>query len=81
MVKVNKDLQKSYREAFAGGWNAYLGVRQIKDDESPEMINTDFKGRSGIGNREGYSQIGTPATETSGVKGMGHFIHPLFISY
>ena len=71
MVKVNKDLQKSYREAFAGGWNAYLGVRQIKDDESPEMINTDFKGRSGIGNREGYSQIGTPATETSGVKGMG----------
>jgi len=70
MVKVTKDLQKSYREAFAGGWNAYLGVRQIKDDESPEMLNTDFKGRSAIGSREGYDQIGTPATYTSGVKGM-----------
>lgn len=68
---ASKDLKKIFRNKFAGGINSYLGVRQIKDDESPEMINCDFKGKGGVGNRQGYSQIGTPETYTSGVKGMG----------
>lgn len=68
----NKDgLQKKYRDKFAGGLNSYLGVRQIKDDESPDMINCDFIGKGGIGNREGYTKIGTAADYVSGIKGMG----------
>ena len=62
-------LKKKYRDKFAGGVNSYLGVRQIKDDESPDMVNCDFKGEGGIGNRDGYTEIGTPATYTSGVYG------------
>ena len=48
-----------------------MGVRQIKDNESPDMTNCDFVGKGGIGNREGYLEIGSPATYTSGIKGMG----------
>lgn len=65
-------LKKKYYDNFAGGWNAFLGVRQIKNEESPDMNNCDFKGKGGIGNRQGYSQVGTPATYTSGIKGMGN---------
>jgi hypothetical protein len=64
-------LQKRYRDNFSGGWNAYLGVRQIKDNESPEMTNVDFIGKGGIGNRQGYTEIESPLTYTSGIKGMG----------
>jgi len=65
-------LQKQYRNDFSGGWNAYLGIRQIKDSESPDLSNCDLFGKGGIGNRLGYSQIGTAtASYTYGVKGMG----------
>ena len=68
---MKSTLQKKYRNSFAGGINSYLGVRQIKDNESPDMTNCDFVGKGGIGNREGYLEIGSPATYTSGIKGMG----------
>jgi len=64
-------LQKQFRSNFAGGWNSYLGVRQIKDSESPDMSNCDFKGAEGIGNRQGYAQISTVGSYASGVKGIG----------
>jgi len=65
-------LQKVYRDSFAGGVNSYLGVRQIKDEESPDMTNCDFIGKGGIGNRIGYTEIGSPsANYASGIKGLG----------
>jgi len=68
---ATKDLVKKYRNKFAGGINSYLGARQIKDEESPEMINCDFKGKGGIGNRQGYTQIGAAdADYNDGVYGM-----------
>lgn len=69
---ANKQVKK-YRADFAGGVNVYLGVRQIKDSESPDATNCDFKGKGGIGNREGYTKIGSADTYTSGVKGMAAF--------
>lgn len=64
-------LEKQYRSDFAGGVNSYLGVRQIKDNESPDMINCDFVGKGGIGNRAGYTEIGTTdADYNDGVYGL-----------
>ena len=66
-----KNLEKKYRNNFAGGWNAYLGVRQIKDEESPDMTNCDFYGKGGIGNRQGYTAVGAAdATNNDGIVGL-----------
>lgn len=71
MAKDTQGFKKQFRDKFAGGWNSFLGVRQIQDDEFPDGLNLDFKGKGGIGNRKGYSIVGAAATYTSGVKGMG----------
>lgn len=72
MAKAKEGFKKEFRDKFAGGWNSFLGVRQIKDDESPDMLNCDFKGKGGIGNRLGYTAIGAAdATWLNGVYGMG----------
>lgn len=72
MKKTEGKLQKRYRDNFAGGINSYLGVRQIKDEESPDMTNCDFVGKGGIGNRQGYTAIGAAdSTNNDGVVGMG----------
>lgn len=63
--------EKRYRDSFAGGINSYLGVRQIDDNESPDMTNCDFYGKGGICNRQGYTEIGDPdSTNNDGVVGM-----------
>jgi len=71
MKTTEGQLQKTYYADFSGGQNSFIGVRQIQDNESPDASNCDFLGKGGIGNRQGYTQIGTPATYTSGVAGMG----------
>jgi len=71
MKKKEGKIDKRYRDNFAGGANLYLGVRQIKDNESPDMTNCDFYGKGGVGNRQGYSIIGAAdATNNDGVVGM-----------
>jgi len=72
MATQDKTLQKKYYADFSGGNNSFIGIRQIKDTESPDSANCDFLGKGGIGNRQGYAQIGSPVTFTSGVKGMGN---------
>lgn len=69
--KTYGSLEKKYRSKFAGGYNPFLGPRQIEDDESPDMSNCDFFGKSGIGNRLGYSKVGTTSTYTSAGYGLG----------
>jgi len=66
-------LNKRIRDDFAGGCNYFLGVRQIKDNESPNAINCDFKGRSGVGNREGYTEVGSVADSREAIYGMAYF--------
>jgi hypothetical protein len=64
----------NYYNDFSGGANLYLGPRQIKDNESPDSINNDFKGKGGVGNRDGYSQIGSVgATYDLGIFGMSEY--------
>lgn len=64
----------NYYSDFSGGVNLFLGPRQIKDNESPSAINCDFKGKGGVGNREGYDQVGvTGATYDQGIYGMAEF--------
>lgn len=64
-------LNKKYYVDFSGGNNSFVGPRQIKDNESPDSANCDFMGKGGIGNRQGYEEIQSPTTYTSGIKGMG----------
>lgn len=62
-----------YYTDFAGGVNLYLGSRQIKDNETPDAVNCDFKGRAGVGNRQGFTQIGAVADSRTAVYGMSEF--------
>ena len=64
-------ITKRYRTDFSGGVNLYLGPRQIKDNESPDAINCDFKGRAGVGNRQGYTEIGEVTDSRTKIYGMG----------
>lgn len=66
-------LTKDIRNNFAGGVNLYLGPRQIKDNESPNATNCDFKGKGGIGSRIGYSEIGAVADSRTAIYGMAEY--------
>lgn len=72
MAAINQITTKVYSD-FAGGVNLYLGPRQVQDNESPNATNCDFKGKGGIGNRSGYTQIGSNSGYTSGIYGMTEF--------
>lgn len=64
----------NYYNDYSGGCNLFLGPRQIKNNESPGAINCDFKGKGGVGNREGYSQVGaTGTTYDEGIFGMAEY--------
>ena len=63
-------LNKKYFDNLAGGVNNFLGSRQIKDSESPDAINCDFAGKQGIGNRQGYTEIGAVADSRTKIYGM-----------
>lgn len=58
---------------FSGGVNLYLGPRQVADNESPNAVNCDFKGRGGVGNRSGYTKVGTAGSYSSGVFGLAEY--------
>jgi len=60
------------RKDFVGGNNYTYGSRQVNDNESPDAVNCDFKGRTGVGNRAGYTQLGTVSTYNLG-KGLAEF--------
>lgn len=63
---------KYYRD-FSGGINYYHGPRQVEDNQSPNAINCDFKGKSGVGNRQGYSQVGAVADSRTKIFGMNEY--------
>lgn len=60
------------RKDFSGGCNYFYGSRQIDDNESPDAVNCDFKGKTGVGNRAGYTQFGSPSTYSAG-RGLSEF--------
>lgn len=66
-------LQKEFRNDFAGGTNYYAGIRSVSDNESPYSVNVDFKGTGSVGNRLGYTQIGTVTSSRSQIWGMSEY--------
>lgn len=66
-------LQKKFLIDFGGGTNYYAGVRGVKDNESPNSINIDFKGTGSVGNRPGYIQVGTVTSSRTKIYGMGEY--------
>jgi hypothetical protein len=65
------------RDNFAGGVNYFYGSRQVQDNESPNAINCDFKGETGVGNRSyGYTQIGTVPGGLTLAYGLGQLHTP-----
>lgn len=73
MALSEGQLTKRYRTDWGGGVNMYLSPRQIKDNESPNATNCDFKGRGGIGNRDGYRQLGSVSSGRTETFGMTRF--------
>lgn len=70
-VAVNK-FTSLQRKDFSGGVNYYYGSRQINDNESPDAVNCDFKGKTGVGNRGGYTQLGAVSAYNLGM-GLSEF--------
>jgi hypothetical protein len=70
---MKKGWQSNYRDDFSGGVNLYFGSRQISDKESPDAVNCDFKGKSGVGNRQGYSEVGAVADSRTKIYGLNEF--------
>jgi hypothetical protein len=70
--KVGQRFTSIPRQRFDGGVNYTFGSRQIADNESPDAVNCDFKGKTGVGNRMGYTQLGEPSTYDEG-KGLAQF--------
>jgi hypothetical protein len=73
MKQKPNQLVKRYYNDFAGGINIYNGAKQIKDNESPDSQNCDFRGKSGIGNRQGYTEIGTVENSRTAIYGMSTY--------
>ena len=69
----SNQLQKKYRDQWAGGTNYYAGIRQVKDNESPLSTNVDFQGTGSVGNRQGYTEIGTVTNARTQIFGMNEF--------
>ncbi len=70
---ASPQLKEKYHTSFTGGKDSQLGLRQIKDNESPDTANTDFHGAAGIGNRAGYTQVGTVTSSRTAIYGMNEF--------
>jgi hypothetical protein len=64
--RTANNFTEEYYEDFSGGVNYYFGPRQIDENESPDATNCDFKGRTGVGNRDGYTN---PITLPAGITG------------
>lgn len=73
MAVRENQLVTKYRNDFSGGCNYFLGARQVRDKESPNAINCDFKGQTGVGNRLGYSQIGSVGSSRTEIFGMNEY--------
>lgn len=76
----NNVLKKTFLKDFAGGVNYYAGVRQVQDNESPLALNIDFKGTGSVGNRLGYTQVGTVTGSRTQIWGMNEF-HTSSLNY
>jgi hypothetical protein len=62
-------------KSFVGGLNVYSNATQVGDDESPDMINCDFVGLTGITRRKGYVQlISSAANGTNSIPGAFSYI-------
>lgn len=70
--KVGQKFTSIPRQRFDGGVNYTFGSRQIGDSESPDAVNCDFKGKTGVGNRMGYTQLGAVSAYNQG-KGLSQF--------
>lgn len=73
-------LLKKFRTSFNGGVNYYAGIRQVKDNQSPQSVNCDFKGQSGVGNRQGYTQVGSVISSRTSLYGMAEY-HTAALDY
>lgn len=66
-------LQKKFRADWGGGTDYFSGIRQVADNASPLATNCDFKGPGNVGNRQGYTQIGTVTSSRTAIYGMAEY--------
>lgn len=73
MAIQENTLVKKVINSFSDGVDLYSGVRQVKDGASPNSTNCDFKGKTGVGNRGGYTQVQTIGDYDDVVRGMATY--------
>lgn len=61
-------------ESNVGGINVYAPPSQVKDNESPSLLNVMFSGISTVGTRQGYTKL-TTTLVNSGHKIQGEFVY------
>lgn len=67
-------IKEALIESNVGGINVYAHPSQVKDNESPDMLNCVFSSISTVGTRQGYTKLTTSEIAT-GHKGQGTFIY------
>lgn len=65
-------LEKALINSFAGGLNVYSNATQVKDDESPDLMNVEFSGIGSVRKRRGYTKL-TTSEVSAGDKIQGIF--------
>lgn len=73
MPVTSNQFRVNRRDDFSGGVNYYYGSRQVDDKESPEAVNCDFKGKTGVGNRQGYAHVGTVTDSRTKIFGINEY--------
>ncbi len=60
-------------KSFVGGINTFASATQVKDNETPDMLNITFTGTSAITKRQGFAKL--TSTEISA----GHKVQGIFV--
>ena len=72
---MGSKIKEARIESFVGGINTYASPTQVKDNESPDMLNCVFSGLTGISKRQGYTKLTTsPVNGTNKIQGIFSYI-------
>lgn len=61
-------------KSFVGGLNSFANKTNIKDEESPDMLNMDFVGLRGIKKRNGYTVLDDEVVNGKAITGIFTYI-------
>jgi len=65
-----KKIKSFFVENFTGGYNSFVSKNQVRDNESPDMMNMDFVGYGAIKRRNGYTKFTSEVDSGDEIRGV-----------